>query len=79
MINCQSLERKRDYIITGRIDIQVEIQPVAFDDIANVIPAEPSSAIRERVIKARHIQQERFKSEKGIYCNAQMNTRLLRK
>ena len=65
--------------LMDRIDLQVEIQPVAFDDIANTIPAESSAAIRERVMKARAIQQERFKGDKGVYCNAQMNTRLLRK
>ena len=62
-----------------RIDLQIEIQPVAFDDIANTTPAESSASIRERVVKARAIQQERFKGDKGVYCNAQMNTRLLRK
>lgn len=65
--------------LMDRIDIQIEIQPVAFDDIANTVPAESSATIRERVIKARTIQQERFKGDKGIYSNAQMNTRLLRK
>ena len=65
--------------LMDRIDIQIEIQPVAFDDMANTVPAESSESIRERVIKARLIQQERFKGEKGIYSNAQMNTRLLRK
>ena len=38
---------------------------------------EPSSAIRERVLKARQIQHERYKNIKGIYCNAQMTTSLL--
>ena len=65
--------------LMDRIDIQVEIQPVAFDDIANTVPAESSESIRERVVKARAIQQERFRGEKGVYSNAQMNTRLLRK
>lgn len=65
--------------LLDRIDLQIEIQPVEFDDIADTVPSESSEAIRERVIKARLIQQERFKGEKGIYCNAQMNTRLLRK
>ena len=59
--------------------MQIEIQPVAFDDIAKTNPAEKSEFIRERVMKSRLIQQERFKNEKGIYSNAQMNTRLLRK
>ena len=65
--------------LMDRIDLQIEIQPVAFDDMANTVPAESSSSIRERVIRARMIQQVRFKGEKGIYSNAQMNTRLLKK
>lgn len=64
--------------LLDRIDIQVEIQPVAFDDMAATEAAESSVAIRERVIKAREIQQERYKNEKGIHCNAQMNQRLLK-
>lgn len=63
--------------LLDRIDIQVEIEPVAFDDMANKAPAESSAAIRERVIKARAIQQERFRNYPGIHCNAQMNSRLL--
>ncbi|MCH5231633.1 MAG: YifB family Mg chelatase-like AAA ATPase [Muribaculaceae bacterium] len=65
--------------LLDRIDLQIEIQPVEFDDMANTQPAESSEFIRERVIKARLIQQERFKGEKGVYSNSQMNTRLLRK
>ena len=63
--------------LLDRIDIQVEIQPVAFDEMADTTPAESSEAIRGRVIAARAIQDARFRSEKGIYCNAQMNSRLL--
>lgn len=63
--------------LLDRIDIQCEIEPVAFDEMANKTPAESSREIRERVIKARHIQNMRFKNEPGIYCNAQMNSRLL--
>ena len=70
---------KRGNIIFDCTDIQIGIQPVEFDDIANTVPTESSSSIRERVMKARAIQQERFKGEKGIYSNAHMNTRLLRK
>lgn len=64
--------------LLDRIDIQVEIQPVPFDDIASQTPSESSASIRERVVKARAVQQQRFAAEKGVYCNAQMNTRLLR-
>lgn len=65
--------------LLDRIDIQVETQPVSFDDMANKAPAESSAEIRKRVIAARSIQQLRFQGEKGIYCNAQMNSRLLHK
>ncbi len=40
-------------------------------------PGEPSSAIRERVVKARAIQEERFKNDKNIHCNAQMTEKML--
>lgn len=63
--------------LLDRIDIQCEIEPVSFDDMASSEPAESSAAIRERVVRARQIQQDRFKNEPGIYCNAQMNSRLL--
>ncbi|MBD5232444.1 MAG: YifB family Mg chelatase-like AAA ATPase [Bacteroidales bacterium] len=62
-----------------RIDLQIEIQPVSFDHMASTTPAESSAAIRERVVKARMVQQERFRDEPGIYCNAQMGTRQLHK
>ncbi len=65
--------------LLDRIDIQIEIQPVAFDDMADTRPAESSASIRQRVMQARAVQQLRFQGEKGIYCNAQMNSRLLRK
>ena len=63
--------------LLDRIDIQIEIVPVPFEKISEQTPAEPSSAIRERVITARNIQEERFKDHPGFYCNAQMNSRLL--
>lgn len=64
--------------LLDRIDIQVEIEPVAFDDIADKAPSESSAAIRERVMRARKIQQERFIDLPGIHCNAQMSSRLIR-
>lgn len=63
--------------LLDRIDIQVEITPVPFRDISKAQPGEPSSAIRERVIKARRIQEERFKDVRGVYCNAQMTERMI--
>ena len=52
------------------IDIDCEIQAVLFAELSTMQPCEPSSVICERVIAARKIQEERFKSHKGIYCNA---------
>ena len=63
--------------LLDRIDIQCEITPVPFKDISKAAPGEPSAAIRERVIAARQIQQERFKDHKGIHCNAQMTERMI--
>ncbi|MDU1891016.1 MAG: YifB family Mg chelatase-like AAA ATPase [Dysgonomonas sp.] len=65
--------------LLDRIDIHIEIVPVPFDKISDKTPAESSSLIRERVIKAREVQDLRFKEEDGIYCNAQMTSKLLAK
>jgi len=57
----------------------VEVASVPFEQLSNAPKGESSATIRERVIKARHIQEERFKGVKGIHCNAQMNSTLLHK
>ena len=64
--------------LLDRIDIQVEILPVPFQRLSSDEAAETSDAIRERVIKARAIQEERFASEHEVNCNAQMNSRLIK-
>lgn len=63
--------------LLDRIDIQVEIVPVPFNDLVKESPSESSAVIRERVIRARQIQEQRFAQESGIHCNAQMTPRLL--
>ena len=63
--------------LLDRIDIQVEITPVPFKDISQAVQGESSSVIRERVIRARHMQEQRFKEVKGIYSNAQMTERMI--
>ena len=63
--------------LMDRIDIHCEIQAVPFADLSKMQPGEPSAVIRERVIKARQIQEARFKDFKGIHCNAQMTERML--
>lgn len=63
--------------LLDRIDIQIEIVPVPFEEMANRRPAEPSCEIRKRVIQARKIQETRFANHPGVYCNAQMTSKLL--
>lgn len=63
--------------LLDRIDIQIEIVPVPFEEISKSTPGESSACIRERVIRARQIQTQRFANEPGIYSNAQMTPKLL--
>ena len=63
--------------LLDRIDIQIEIVPVPFEKMAEQRQAESSETIRNRVIKARKIQEERFANHSGVYCNAQMESKLL--
>lgn len=63
--------------LLDRIDIQIEITPVPFNDISRSTQGESSASIRERVIKARQIQERRFSTYKGIHCNAQMTERMI--
>ena len=63
--------------LLDRIDIHCEIQAVPFAQLSQMQPGEPSASIRERVIKARKIQEERFKTFKGIHCNAMMTEKML--
>lgn len=65
--------------LLDRIDIHIEIIPVPFEKISATESEEPSSKIRERVIKARDIQSKRFNDDEGVYCNAQMSPKLLAK
>ena len=69
--------RKADYIISDRIDLQIEVQPVNFDELADKTPGESSESIRQRVIQARALQNMRFQNTPGIHCNAQMTTAML--
>ena len=53
--------------------------PVPFKELTGERLSEKSESIRARVIEARQIQEKRFEGIKGVYCNAQMSPRLLRK
>jgi magnesium chelatase family protein len=63
--------------LLDRIDIHCEIQAVPFAQLAQMKPGEPSATIRERVIRARKIQEERFHMYKGVHCNAMMTEKML--
>lgn len=63
--------------LLDRIDLQVEIQPVPFNELREAPAGETSAEIRKRVVAARNIQLERYKEFPGIYCNAQMNSRMI--
>ncbi len=65
--------------LLDRIDIHVEVIPVPFDKLSGAPPSEASEVIRQRVVKSRQIQEERFVEWKGVYCNAQMTSKLIRK
>ena len=65
--------------LLDRIDLHVEVTPVSFDDLANHQPKEGSREIRNRVIQARLIQEKRFIENEGTHCNAQMESRDIRK
>lgn len=70
-------EKFLGYKTTARIDIHCEIQAVPFAQLSQMQPGEPSAVIRERVIKARQIQEFRYREFSGIYCNAQMTERMI--
>jgi magnesium chelatase family protein len=61
--------------LMDRIDLHVEVTPVPVRDLANTPMGEKSASVRERVIRARKIQQERFKDHDKVYNNAQMSSK----
>jgi magnesium chelatase family protein len=65
--------------LLDRIDLHVEVTPVSFDQITSNRRNESSAQIRERVVKAREIQTERFKDFEFIYSNAMMSPEMVKK
>lgn len=63
--------------LLDRIDLHVEVLPVPYEQLSDNRRGEPSAAIRERVIRARKIQEIRFKDHPNVHANAQMTTKLL--
>ncbi len=64
--------------LLDRIDLHVEVTPVSFDEMTETRPSENSATIRERVVKARAIQEERFKPYPEIYSNAMMPSQMVK-
>ena len=64
--------------LLDRIDIHIDVPAVKYADLAGKMPGEGSTEIRQRVLEARKVQQERFRGQ-NIYCNAQMSPRQIRR
>ena len=64
--------------LLDRIDIHVEVTPVSYTELAAERISEKSITVRERVVKAREIQDARFENNEGIHCNAQIRTKQLK-
>jgi magnesium chelatase family protein len=64
--------------LLDRIDLHVEVTPVAFSELSKTTKGESSETIRNRVIAAREIQAVRYKNDEGVYANAQMSSKQLR-
>jgi magnesium chelatase family protein len=65
--------------LLDRIDIHIEVPAVKYKELRGDTEIETSASVRERVLRARQIQAQRYKSEKGLYANAQMPPKLIRK
>jgi magnesium chelatase family protein len=64
--------------LLDRIDLHVEVTPVAFSELSADRVQESSAAIRERVIRAREFQAKRYAEMDGVYANAQMSSKMLK-
>lgn len=65
--------------LLDRIDIHIEVTPVKFEELSSSRNGKPSADIRSEVMKARNIQNHRFKEEAQVFCNAQMGRKLISK
>jgi magnesium chelatase family protein len=64
--------------LLDRIDLHIEVPAVEYRDVASERAEETSAAVRERIIRARQLQQERFRNDPKVSCNARMATRHLK-
>jgi magnesium chelatase family protein len=70
--------RKISEPILDRIDIHIEVPPARYSEISGEGDGESSDAVRQRVVRAREIQEERFAEADGVFTNSQMTPGLLR-
>jgi len=63
--------------LLDRIDLHIEVTAVPFEKLSEQRKGESSEVIRNRVLTARKIQQERYKKHQGIYSNAQLPPKLI--
>ncbi len=64
--------------LLDRIDLHIDVTPVSFDELSLRVDGEPSAQVRARVVAGRRVQAERFADVPGVYCNAQMGSKLVR-
>jgi magnesium chelatase family protein len=64
--------------LLDRIDLHVEVTPVPFSELSGDKQQQNSASIREKVIKAREMQEKRYENYPGVYCNAQMSSKMLK-
>lgn len=64
--------------LMDRIDMHIEVTPVEFSQMNAARPEEPSATVRERVVRAREVQRERFAETEGVHTNAMMNSKMIR-
>lgn len=65
--------------LLDRIDLHIEVTKVSYEELSSKRKGESSEKIRERVIKAREVQNQRFFGMNDTHSNAQMNTKMARK
>ena len=64
--------------LMDRIDLHVEVTPVTPQELSAAAPGEASAAVRERVVRARAVQEARFGGVEGVHTNSMMNSAMLR-
>jgi magnesium chelatase family protein len=64
--------------LLDRIDLHIEVPAVKYKDLSSKESGESSESIRERVVDAREIQAKRFRGRKGMFANADMQSREIR-